>query len=132
MHVLKSIGVIAFLVYGQASAMDVDGYERLVKASEAANEKRYIAKAFLDSYFTGVAETLQFLKTGSQNVYLRDNAALCFPSNVQISGPLIRGVLDGELKNPAPYKELLGPKWKEHQLTGIIIPGLMRMFPCPK
>lgn len=114
------------------SAMDVVGYERLVKEAESQSPNKFIAKAFIESYFAGVAETLQFLQTGSQNIYMRDAPALCFPSNVRLSGPLLRGVIDTELQKPELYQELLGLKWKEYQLTGILIPGLLRMFPCPK
>lgn len=111
--------------------MDVSGYEKLAKESESQSPNKFIATAIIESYLAGVAETLQFLKTGSQNVYMGDEAALCFPSSVRLSGSLLRGVLDGELQRPAMYQELLGPKWKEYQLTAVLIPGLMRMFPCP-
>jgi len=130
--VLKILGILVFVGLSTvASAMDVAGYEKLVKESESQNPNGFIAKAGINSYFTGIAETLQFLQTGSQNIYMRDAPSLCFPSNIRLSGPLLRGILDSELQKPALYQELLGPKWKEYQLTGILMPGLMRMFPCP-
>ena len=129
----KTSAVLGLLVLcAPAHSIDVSGYEKLRQQAESQDPNRFIAKAFIESYFVGIAETLQFIQTGSQNVYLLNTPALCLPPNVQLSGPLLHAMLDAELRQPSVYQERLGPKWKEFQLIGFVMPGLLKMFPCQK
>lgn len=122
-----------FLFPANVYAMDVDGYEQLVRRSESRDPKTepFMAKATVHSYFAGMAETIQLVQTGSQSFLIGQNKVLCFPSQVRLTPELLRGALDAELKNPQFLHEALGPNWKEVQLPLVVSLTLKRMFPCP-
>lgn len=114
-------------------AMDVDGYEQLVRRSESRDPKTepFMAKATVNAYFSGMAQTIQLAQTGSQAFQIGERKVLCFPSQVRLTPELLRGVLDAELKSPEFLREALGPKWREVQLPFVVSLALKRMFPCP-
>lgn len=133
MHRLKSLFVALAVVMCQATmAMDVSAYEAILKESQSEGAGKYMSRAAIDNYFNGVAVTLQYFQAGSQSISRNDIPLLCFPSNVKLTGALLRGALDGELLNPKIFSETLGPEWKKFELVTFIIPSLARLFPCQK
>lgn len=116
-----------------AFAMDVDGYEQLVRRSESRDPKTepFMAKAIVYAYFSGMAQTMQLAQTGSQAFQIGERKALCFPSQVRLTPEFLRAVLDTELKSPEFLREVLGPKWREVQLPFVATLALKRVFPCP-
>jgi hypothetical protein len=132
MRVLFAV-VTAFLLGSQAQAMSIAGYERAVRVSESTTSERLVAKMAIDAYFQGVAETLTFLQVDTRNIYIDGGSPfLCFPKTVDITGGLLRAVLDGELKNPDKLFGIMGKDWKEYQVTSLLLPSLTRVFPCSK
>jgi hypothetical protein len=134
MRILFASFAVLFLG-GQAQAMSIAGYERTVQLAESTSSERLVAKIAIDAYFQGVAETLTFLQADSRNIYVDNSPLLCFPPNVDITGGLLRAVLDGELKNPESLPKILsimGKDWKEYQVTSLLLPSLTRVFPCSK
>lgn len=131
---LKKVLLLSLMLIASAQviAMDVTGYEAIVKESQGNGAGKYMSKAAIESYFNGVAVTLQYLQTGTNNIYKNGEPLLCFPAKVQITGQLLRGALDGELQKPAIFAEAFGLDWKKYELITFIVPSLLRMFPCPK
>lgn len=115
-----------------AAAMSVSSYEKVRAMAESTSAQRLMARATMDSYFQGLAESLTYLQSGSQTVYLQHRPFLCFHSNVQLTGAMLRGVLDGELTKPELFATTLGKDWKEYQIPSVLFPALLRLYPCPK
>jgi hypothetical protein len=124
---------LAYAISPAVLAMDVDGYEQLVRRSESRDPKTepFMAKAAISAYFAGMAQTIQLAQTGSQAFQIGERKVLCFPSQVRLTPELLRGALDAELKSPEFLREALGPKWREVQLPFVVSLALGRMFPCP-
>lgn len=123
---------LAFVISPAVFAMDVDGYEQLIRRSESKNPKTepFMAKATVNAYFSGMAQTIQLAQTGSQAFQIGERKILCFPSQVRLTPELLRGALDAELKSPEFLRDALGPKWREVQLPFVVSLALKRIFPC--
>jgi hypothetical protein len=113
-------------------ALTFNGYEQAQKLAESSSAERFMARASIDAYFQGLAETLMFLQAGSQTIFFEEKPFVCFPSGMNITGSMLRGVLDGELKSPNFALRSSEAKWKEWQLSFIVVPLLARTFPCPR
>ena len=123
---------LTFTLSTAATAMSIIGYEKTVQMSESPGPNRFITKAALESYFQGMAETLTFLKSGTDHVYFDNRPYLCVPPSANLSGAMLRGMLDAELKNPEILLRAFGKDWKEYQIATLLIPLASRAFPCPK
>lgn len=123
---------LAFVISPAVFAMDVDGYEQLIRRSESKNPntEAFMAKATVNAYFSGMAQTIQLAQTGSQAFQIGERKILCFPSQVRLTPELLRGALDAELKSPEFLRDALGPKWREVQLPFVVSLALKRIFPC--
>lgn len=115
-----------------ASALSAAGYEKSVQMSEAPGPNRFMAKTSIESYFQGVSETLNFLKTGTNHIYFQDRPYLCIPPSANLSAAMLRGMLDAELANPETVLKLFGSEWREYQIPTLLVPLIARTFPCQK
>ena len=128
-----AIALCIALLCQSSSAMTLNGYEQLTRKSESRDPKiePFVSKAILHGHLSGIAEAIQVSQTGSQVFRIGERKVLCFPSNVRITGDLIRGALDAELKQPSYLQERLGTEWRTVPLTFVVATTLQKLFPCP-
>ena len=132
---MRTAALFTVLVTASAAshAVDINGYETFLKQSESRepSAQPFVAKAFLKSYFIGMAETLQFLQVGTQTIRMGERKFICFPPEIKISGELLEAILTSEIRRGDFYAEKYGPKWKEVSVSNYVGIGLARTFPCP-
>jgi hypothetical protein len=133
MRVIPFFACLGALLASPAHALTVDGYEQLVRKSESRdpNLEPFVARAMVVGHISGIAETIQLSQTGAQAFRVGERKLLCFPSNVRLTGELLRGALDAELKQPEYLQRTLGAEWRQVPLAFVVSIALQRMFPCP-
>ena len=110
--------------------MTVYNYEKLEGVTHNTGEERHMADVAIESYFQGAAEVLNFALLGTRRLYFQDKPFLCLPPTAKITGSMLRGVLDGELRNPNTVLNGVKDDWKTYEVPQAVIPMLARLFPC--
>ena len=131
MYALKiTLALVLASLAAHTSAMTVADYEKLEAVTHNTGEERHMADMALESYFQGMAETLNFALLGTRRLYFQDKPFLCLPQTAKLTGSMLRGVLDGELRNPNTVLKGVKGDWKSFEVPQAIIPLLARLFPC--
>ncbi len=113
-----------------SQALTLDGYEKLTTEIQKNPKTNQSQKIAVNSYLSGVAETLVSLQGSDGKIALNQNGNLCIPKDIEINADFIKKFADEPLKKPEIYKNNMGEKWKNIVLTDYITGIMINAFNC--
>ena len=112
-------------------ALSIDGYLEMRTAAGSYTNDTNISKFGLETYLTGISETLTHQRQENGSLLRESDPYICIPIAVEISPTLLMSVIDSEIKNnSAIYIKVLGKDWKKYTVAAMAQIGLSHMFPC--
>lgn len=123
------VGVLVAFVCCSASAMTLVTYRNLEQKAELAGSKSsYQNLAVLTALRTGVASTLESLRSQDGSIRLNGKLMICAPSSVHFSTAIVRAAIDTAAKE----QDKAGQQGPADELDVVLVAerGLALMYPC--